>query len=1405
MGVLRKTLVCLGKSTNVAHPPLSRLRRRMESVPLRIALTAALAIAGAARSVPELEAQSVNFGNVNVCVPGAIAPAPCSDSALVQITYKSGVSGTPAAPRALAEGAPSPDFSILGNDCTESTPPASGCLVNVKFSPQFAGLRAGAIQIPSTSGGILATTFVYGVGVGPQIAFGPGVESAVLLTPGSAEASPYGVTVDGAGNLFFVDRANKRVVKAPAGGGAQSTVIGGLNAPFGLAIDGAGDLFIADEGNDDVVKVPAGGGATSHLGSGLISPTGLAVDGAGNVYVADTANHRVVELPSAGGQITVASGVTPLGLAVNAAGDLFIGETGGIVEVVGGKVVTVITGLNTVYGLAVDGAGDLFIADYVNNRIVELPSGGEELIPVAAGVSHPIGVAVDEAGNLFTGESDMAVLLEVQRSQPPALGFATTNVGSTSSDSPKSVEIQSIGNQLLTVTDLTVSPNFDRVNAGGTPEECATAFSLAPGAQCNLSTSFEPTEAGSLAGAATLTDNALNATGATQTIDLSGTGTLVSQTITFNTIPAQVVGASLNLAAYASASSDLPVSFVSASASVCSVSGTTATMLTAGNCVLEAMQSGNAMYSAAKPVTQQFAVRGDAQTITFAPSVTTYPFTAGSFTVNATASSSLPVSFASLTPGTCTVSGSAVTIVSAGICGVQASQAGNGSYAAATPVTVNFTISQATPTITWSAPAAITYGTALTATQLNAAASVPGSFTYTPSAGTVLGAGQKTLGVTFTPTDKTDYTTATASVTLTVNQATPTLSWATPAAITYGTALTALQLDASSTVAGTFAYTPAVGTTLGAGAQALKATFTPKDTTDYTTATASVTLTVNPAPQTILFNGLPATAIYGAGPFTLGATASSGLPISYSVSGPGSVSGSTLTITGAGMVAVTASQPGNANYAPAAPVTLNISVAPVSSAITIASSASSSTYGGSITLTATVTSTVGTPSGAVNFTNGGVVFGMALLNASGIASLTTTALPVGNDMIGASYSATQNYGASTSPVIALTVNAAASTTALTVSSSSIVFGGGVTLTATVTSAAGTPAGMVTFSNGAAAIGTGTLNSSGVATLTNNSLPLGTAALIASYSGGGDFAPSSSTPIGLLVSQIPTTTTLVSSSPTAAVSATVVFTATVAAPAGDIVPTGMVSFSDGGTPLSSSSVDGNGAATYSTTSLAAGTHVIIASYAGDTAHATSTSTPLIQTISAPTPPSGPSGFTITSSTDALTITQGQTGTATFTFTAVNGFNQPVTLTCSGLPVDSTCIFAPASVTPTTSGATSTLSITTNVSSASADQRVNPSGKPGSTRTLTSLAGISLGSLILLLGVADRRQFGRLSRMGTFLLAFTIGGALVSLSLGCGGGGGPKTPVGLSQVNITATGSSNGATISQTIQLYVTITK
>jgi hypothetical protein len=157
---------------------------------------------------------------------------------------------------------------------------------------------------------------------------------------------------------------------------------------------------------------------------------------------------------------------------------------------------------------------------------------------------------------------------------------------------------------------------------------------------------------------------------------------------------------------------------------------------------------------------------------------------------------------------------------------------------------VPLTVMQATPTVSWPTPASIIYGTGLSGAQLDATANVPGTFYYPHGYGTVLPAGNNTLSATFTPNDATDYRTVTTSVNLAVAQATPTITWAPPAAITSGTALSSTQLDATANVAGTFSYSPAAGTVLPVGNDSLSVTFTPYDSTDYQSVTTSTTISV---------------------------------------------------------------------------------------------------------------------------------------------------------------------------------------------------------------------------------------------------------------------------------------------------------------------------------------------------------------------------------------------------------------------------------------------------------------------------------------------------------------------------------------------------------------------------------
>ena len=197
-------------------------------------------------------------------------------------------------------------------------------------------------------------------------------------------------------------------------------------------------------------------------------------------------------------------------------------------------------------------------------------------------------------------------------------------------------------------------------------------------------------------------------------------------------------------------------------------------------------------------------------------------------------------------PGTFTYNPPARTLLSAGAHTLSATftPTNTSAYNIVT-ATVTLQVNQATPVVLW-VPIPIVYGTPLGPLQLDALPSVPGKFTYTPAAGTVLHAGNQPLSATFTPNDATDYKTITVSATLIVLKALPQIQWAQPAAITVGTPLGALQLDAKSNLPGTFVYNPPAGTVPPQGTDVLSATFTPTDTANYQTDSAKVSLTVTP-------------------------------------------------------------------------------------------------------------------------------------------------------------------------------------------------------------------------------------------------------------------------------------------------------------------------------------------------------------------------------------------------------------------------------------------------------------------------------------------------------------------------------------------------------------------------------
>lgn len=196
----------------------------------------------------------------------------------------------------------------------------------------------------------------------------------------------------------------------------------------------------------------------------------------------------------------------------------------------------------------------------------------------------------------------------------------------------------------------------------------------------------------SLANSASAYTLTLNVVPTPQTITFDNPGTRTLNTTVTDTI---------------TATSGLTVVLTSTTTGICTISSLTIVNSgTAGACTVTATQDGNSTYSAAPSVTQTFYFSSKTiQTITYA-APTDKALTAGSYTDTATASSGLTVTLTSLTPSTCTVSGFVVTLVAAGTCQLRASQAGDSTYAPASPITRSFNISAGTAqTITFVQPA----------------------------------------------------------------------------------------------------------------------------------------------------------------------------------------------------------------------------------------------------------------------------------------------------------------------------------------------------------------------------------------------------------------------------------------------------------------------------------------------------------------------------------------------------------------------------------------------------------------------------------------------------------------------------------------------------------------------------
>ena len=391
-----------------------------------------------------------------------------------------------------------------------------------------------------------------------------------------------------------------------------------------------------------------------------------------------------------------------------------------------------------------------------------------------------------------------------------------------------------------------------------------------------------------------------------------------------------------------------------------------------------------------------------------------------------------------------------------------------------------------------------------------------------------------------------------------------------------------------------------------------------------------------------------------------GATLASALTLN--VSGQATYSSTTLVTGTHPITAQWSDSLGNTSQ-----LNFNIVVA-ASSTTVLATSLSPSVFGNSVTLTATVTSPGGTPTGQITFSEGGTTIGSTSLDGSGVGRLVTSALAGGTHSIIASY-ATGNFANSTSSTLTQVVNPAASATTITTPAASVV-GANVALTATVTSTAGVPGGSVTFTDGPTTLGAATL-ASGTATLNTTALGAGSHTIVATYTGSTNFATSNGSTTAFNISAATTTTAVTASPANATLGGSVSFIATVTASSGGS-PTGTVTFSEGGTTLATAGLSG-GQATGSTTALTVGSHSVIATYGGSSNDAASVSAtaasvtvaPATTTLSLTAAPSPGTAGQTSVLTAVVLPSAGSTPTGSVAFTdGGNSLGAAVTLDASG---------------------------------------------------------------------------------------------------------------------------------------------
>jgi len=1212
-------------------------------------------------------------------------------------------------------------------------------------------IRRVAVPLPGAAAGIITT--IAGNGAPSGNGDGKGTYSGDGQQAIDAGLSlPYTVAFDAAGDMYIPDSANNRI-RMVAPSGIISTVAGtgiagnscgsglasivNLNRPSGIAIDAAGNLYIADTQDSCIretnlstgtITSIAWNGGTSINSDGTTSevqvyaPVGLLLDGYGNLYFADFYDMLIEEIQRNLAILNFTT--TPIRQGSTSAPQYEKVENDGNDPLD-------LTAISPDQNSGVNGAwvtnpcmvGSPFLAVDADCVI------GAAFAPSASLVFPPSVTSEQILANIEVGkQGDTANAPLTIELIGEAAAVNSTTVTLSSSPNPSGFG-QSVTFTATVVTgsdtgNLTGSVSF---LDGATLLKANVALNAPPGTTSTATFTTNSLTVGSHTITATYNNgNDLNHFSSTsaplpQVVDESTVTNLTSivnpsvigQSITFTAAvsiaggggvsPDGTVGfydgptilqtVALNAAGTATWASIALLQGPHAISAIYNGDATKDILASTSNIVTEDVQASTATVVTSAPNPSNF---GDSVTLT------------ATVTPNSSAVATGLVSFmdAGRQIGTANLVGAtdqatfSTSTLTVGEHAITAAYQGDSNYSASTALPITQTVNKVAPNLTWATPTAITYGTPLSTTQLNASSGgVAGTFVYTPTAGTVLTAGLQTLSVNFRPADSTDLSGATASVALTVNQAIPTLavsssnpassyggsvtftasmssgptgtvtfydsgnsigtgtlqgtkatftisllpvgthtitaSWpgninytavaalpytqvvnvATPvitwphaSPISYGTALSSAQLDASATTAGSFSYSPALGTVLSAGSRTLSVNFTPSDTADYSSATAAIILQVNQVTPTITWPA-PAAIAYGTSLSSTQLNANSGGVAGTFYYDPPA---GTVLPAGTQMLSTTFLPSDTTDYgSPTAATTVTVTKA--TPTIAVSSSATSSNYGNAVVLTATLSSG---PTGAVTFYDGSKSIGSGNLQGT-IASLTTTTLAVGVHTITASWAGNNNFNPATSTVITQTVSQTQTATSLAAVPNPAIAGLPTALTATVklTAGAASPTGAVTFTdtfNGATIpLGSPKLGAAYTASI-NPSLAPGIHSIVATYTGDADTNGSVSASFALTVNLATTAATVTSAPNPALVLAPVTFTATVTGNGGS--PTGTVSiYANGTTLLGMASLGANGTATIPYAATAVGSLSVTAVYAGDANDAGATSPAITQVI------------------------------------------------------------------------------------------------------------------------------------------------------------------------------------------------